>query len=145
MTPLKSQMMGLTLAIMTAMGCIFYEKIVYNFSFGFLVAVKVVELLLICVFAYYFMKSDISKDFHKFTLDSKYIIWCLLYILSGATTIFWFIITKNQGVMAGSLYEMKYIVILGLSYIIFGENKFSVNTAIGLVCTLCGIYFISKS
>ena len=145
MTPLKSQILGLALAITTAIGCIFYEKIVYNFSFGFLVVVKVVELLLVCVFAYYFMKSDLSKDFHKFTLDPRYSIWCLLYILSGATTVFWFIITRHQGVMAGSLYETKYIVIMAVIYIIFGENKFSMNTAIGLACTLCGIYFVSKS
>lgn len=33
MTQLKSQMLGLTLGLATAIGCIFYEKIVSNFSY----------------------------------------------------------------------------------------------------------------
>lgn len=68
-----------------------------------------------------------------------------IFILSGTTTIIWYLITKKQGVMVGSIYEVKYIVMLALIYILFGENKFTLNTVVGITLALGSIYFISKS
>ncbi len=46
--------------------------------------------------------------------------------------------------MTGSIYEVKYIVMLSLLYIVFGDNKFTINTAIGVMLAIGSMYFISK-
>ena len=145
MTPLKSQVLGLLLGLMTAIGCIFYEKIVHNFSFmGFLI-IKGIETLLLCGIAFFFMNNNVPSDYAKFISEPKYMWWTLIYITTGITTILWYIITEKQGVMAGSIYEVKYIVMLALIYIVFGDNKFTVNTAVGVAFAMVSIYFISKT
>ena len=86
------------------------------------------------------MVNDVTKLF-----SNKTFIWyAVLYSLTWITTILWYIITKKQGVMVGSIYEVKYIVILAIFYIAFGDQKFTLNTGIGVFLALCSIYFISK-
>lgn len=145
MNPIKSQILGLLLGLATAIGCIFYEKIVHNFSFTFFVIIKTIEVVLTLFLAYMFTKSNLVADGDKLFSDSKYIIWCLIYIATGITTVLWFVITKNQGIMVGSIYEVKYIIMLALIYIAFGDNKFTLNTAIGVALAMLSIYFISKT
>ena len=43
MTPWKSQVLGIALALLTAIGCIAYEKIVHRFSFFLLLMIKFFE------------------------------------------------------------------------------------------------------
>lgn len=79
------------------------------------------------------------------TSDSKYIFQMLLRGLCGVCAgVSWWYITKEQNVMIGSIYELKYIVILALFYIFFGDSKFTLNTGIGISLSIMGIYFISK-
>lgn len=47
--------------------------------------------------------------------------------------------------MAGSLYEVKYIIMLSMIYIMIGDNKFTLNTGLGVVLAIGSIYFISKT
>ncbi len=77
--------------------------------------------------------------------DNKYWVWILIYLSTGITGMLWFKITKHQGVMTSSLYEVKYIVMLAILYIMFGEQKFTFNTAMGVVLAMGSIYFISKT
>ncbi len=145
MTPLKSQILGLSLGLSTAIGCIFYEKIVQNFSLMTFMVIKVIELLFFLIAFKIILPSDSSNDFSKVISEPKYILWIIVYVLTGITTIIWYIITKEQGVMVSSLYEIKYIVMLALIYLAFGDNKFTINTAIGVCLAIGSIYFISKS
>lgn len=144
MTSLKSQILGLSLGFITAIGCIFYEKIVHNFSFLTFLLILITEQLLLFSVGYFIFPNELEADYKKFISEPKFLYYSLAYIATGATSILWFVITKSQGVMAGSLYEVKYIVIMALIYIAFGENKFTINTAIGLVLAMGSIYFISK-
>ena len=144
MTPLKSQILGLSLGLATAIGCIFYEKLVHHFSYLTFLIILITELLCLSVIAYFCFDNDLSKDYQKFTSDIKYSLWTIAYICTGVTSLIWYTITKNEGVMVGSIYEVKYIVIMAIIYILFGDNKFTFNTAIGVALALGSIYFISK-
>lgn len=144
MSPLKSQILGLSLGLATAIGCIFYEKIVHHFSYLTFLIILITELLCLCACAYFFFDNDLAEDYQKFTSDIKYPIWALIYICTGITSILWYSLTKNEGVMVSSLYELKYIVIMAIIYIMFGDNKFTWNTALGLILALGSVYFISK-
>ena len=103
-----------------------------------------IEIICLFIVGWLVFPNELVQDFTKLQQNWQHIIWILTYILTGVTSICWYMITRNQGVMVGSLYEVKYVVILALIYIFFGENKFTTNTAIGLALALCSIYFISK-
>jgi len=141
----KSQILGLLLGFSTAVGCIFFEKITHNFSFMGFVIIKAIELLLLAMIAAFVFPNEILSDYQKFTSDSKFYLFIGGYILTGVTSLLWYIITKKQGVMTSSIYEVKYIVMLAVIYILFGENKFTLDTGIGILFALGSIYFISKT
>ncbi len=141
----KSQILGLLLGFSTAVGCIFFEKITHNFSFMGFIVIKFIELLLLAILATLIFPNEISSDYQKFFSDSRFALFIGGYILTGVTSILWYVITKKQGVMTGSIYEVKYIVMLAIIYILFGDNKFTLNTAIGILFAVGSIYFISKS
>lgn len=144
MTPLKSQLLGLSLGLATAIGCIFYEKLVHNFSYMTFVIILLIELLCLLLAGYFIFPNELQQDYQKFVSDSKYFWWTLFYVSTGVTSLFWYVLTKHQGVMVGSIYEVKYIVMLAVIYIMFGDDKFTWNTAIGVLLALGSIYFISK-
>lgn len=46
--------------------------------------------------------------------------------------------------MASSLFEIKYIIVLAIIYVFAGEQKMTLNMAIGVILALSSIYFITK-
>ena len=145
MSLLKSQILGLLLGLATAVGCIFYEKIVNNFSYSMFIIIWFIESIILFTIAYFVFPHDLPKEFNKLFSDNKYIWWAIIYILTAVTGPLWYYITNKQGVMATSIYEVKYIVMLAVLYWIFGAKQFNWNTIIGMVLALCSIYFVSKS
>lgn len=141
---IKSQLLGVSLAISTAIGCIAYERLVKSFSLR--VILIVCFLFYIPLFLTLFFinpKESISEIGNAFTLkEYKWPIF--LYWITWITTPIWFWITKKQGVMVGSIYEVKYIIILGLFYVFLGKQLMTWNVIIGIFLALCSIYFISK-
>ncbi len=145
MTQLKSQILGILLGLTTAIGCIYYEKIVNNFSYLTFLLVWVCEGFVLFIIGSLIFNNDLKSDFVKFSSDSKYLIWIIIYVGTCVTSLLWYYITRNQGVMVSSIYEVKYIVMLAIIYILFGNNKFTIDTAIGVILAACSIYFISKT
>ena len=140
----KSQLLGLTLALTTAIGCIAYEKIVKNFSFSiicFLAAAFYAPLFTLLLFTGW---SNVTSDLTRLAAHPSCRWWALLYFMTWVTTPLWFVITKNQSVLAGSIYEVKYIVILAVFYVFLGEKPVTMNTVTGICCALASIWFISK-
>jgi drug/metabolite transporter (DMT)-like permease len=140
----KSQIIGLLIGIFTAIGCIVYEKLVKQCSMGMILLLA--TLFYVPAVSYYliFKFEEIQKD--TVTIwNNNTLIWCaVLYVATWATMPLWYTITKKQGVMVGSIYEVKYIAMLAIFYIIIGENKFTMNMGIGVLFALISIYFISK-
>ncbi len=144
MTQVKSQLLGLMLGLATAIGCMMYEKLVHNFSYGTLWLICVIDLFIFRALGFLVFESSIKEDFAKLITEPKYWIIFIIYILTGITGMLWYKITKDSSIMVSSIYEVKYIVILALLYIIFGDQKFTINTMMGVGFALCSIYFISK-
>lgn len=93
MTPdqLKSQVYGLSLALMTAIGCIAYERIVKScsyFTVGLLAAFAYIPFFLCALFFQSPIGDMQSVWKHKW--------WILVYILSGVTGPLWYLITKKS-------------------------------------------------
>lgn len=144
MSQLQSQIFGLMLGLATAIGCLVYERLVREFSYSFMLIIFQVEVFLLWFAGKALFASDLKADFAKFAFEKRFWFWAVIYIATGITSLLWYKITRSQSVMVGSIYEVKYIVILALIYILFGESKFTLNTAIGVVFAICSIWFISK-
>ncbi len=144
MNPLYSQILGISLAVTTAIGCIAYEKLVKNFSFGIIIFLAVIFYVPVLLGIAFYDKATFGADITKLIHDKTFLTYAAIYVLAWVTTPLWYVITKNQGVLVGSIYEVKYIVVLAVFYIFFGDRGFTPYTAAGLLCALLSIYFISK-
>lgn len=145
MNQINSQILGILLGLSTAIGCILYEKIVHNFSYLAFLLIWCAEGLFLFVVGSFVFENNIPQDWQKFSSNPKYWLWALLYVATGITSLLWYKITKHQGVMVSSLYEIKYVVMLAMLYILFGDQRFTGNTAVGLILAILSIYFISKN
>lgn len=141
---MKPQLLGLLLAFSTAVGCIFYEKLVTVFGYHMILTIILIEYILLFVAGHFVFGNTLQKDLGVFVSEPKHFLWAGMYICTGITGLLWFYITKNNGVMVGSVYEVKFILMLSLFYVFFGEQKFTINTGIGICLALVSIYFISK-
>lgn len=96
MTQLQSQLLGLLLGFATAVGCIFYEKLVHNFSYISMWTIIAAEMLILLCCGHFLFKNDFSNDYNKFISDAKYPIWTIIYILTGITSLLWYKITNEM-------------------------------------------------
>ena len=144
MTQLKSQILGIALAITTAIGCIVYEKLVKNYSIGIIILLAALFYVPVLAGIFMFNREVITGDISRLLHDRTFIIYSIIYILTWATVPLWYIITRNQGILVGSIYEVKYIIIIALFYVFLGDRPVTLNVGIGIACALVSIYFISK-
>ena len=141
MTPLQSQALGFCLAMMTAIGTIAYERLVKAYSLG--VILTVTMSFYVPVLIVLFAKGWTTLG--EVTNACKEHPWAVfIYWITWLTTPIWYIIARAQGAMVGAIYDVKYIVMLALIYVFFGENKFTWNIAAGLCCALASFFFISR-
>jgi hypothetical protein len=134
----------LALAISTAVGCIAYEKIVKNFSLSTIVFLATIFYIPLMGGMLLWDYGSVSSDIKRLIQDSSFR-WCsIIYMATWITFPLWFTITKNQDVMVGSIYEVKYIVILAVFYIFMGTRQMTLSIAVGLCFALLSIYFISR-
>lgn len=137
------QFYGIMLAVMTAIGCISYEKMIKAFSYSTVVLFVILSYLPFLILMI-ITNNHIGEDLMKCSKD-KTLIWsCGIYILSGITSPLWYWITKQKGIIASSIFEIKYIVILSVLYIILGQNQLTTNTVVGIFFALLSVYFITK-
>jgi drug/metabolite transporter (DMT)-like permease len=132
--------MGLSLAVATAVGCVAYERLVKSLSYTTVGLIISLDAFIFTT-AYTVWNGLPASDLETLrTLKLP----LTIFIASGITSPLWYFITRKQSVMAGSIYEVKYIVILAVVYILFGSEKMTWNTALGVLMAMCSIYFISK-
>ena len=144
MTSYKSQILGLLLAFATAIGCIFYERLAKVISYSSLMIIYGIELSLLYTIGGLFMGFSFKEDIQKMANKPVLMLFAFGYILTGITSVCWYLITKNQSVMAGSIYEVKYIVMMAFIYALVGQNKITGNLLIGLLLALASVYFVGK-
>lgn len=141
MTPqVKSQILGISLSIVTAFGCIAYGKLVKScsyFTVGFLVSLSYLPFWLTSLF----FVDTIKEDLVQLTRNKCNL---CIFLISGLTGPLWYMIARNQNVLVGATYEMKYIVIMAIIYLFVGDTQPSWNTFIGIALACLSVYFISK-
>jgi drug/metabolite transporter (DMT)-like permease len=137
----QMQGFGLALAVATAFGCVAYERLVKNFSYPFVALFVATSYIPPFLVALYLKPGSLSEEASKLTSHR----WSLLvYYLSGITSVLWYVVTRKQGVVVGALFEVKYIVVLALFYICFGDGRLSWNVVAGVALAGASIYLISK-
>jgi len=143
MTPqAQSQILGLLLAILTAAGCVAYERLVRVYSFGVVVALSLLFYLPALTACCWAQGPQLRSDLRRMWVDHP---WAsAIYLLTWLTAPIWYVITKRQGVLAGGIYEMKYLVVLAVGYALFGGRGLNVNIVIGLVLALTSVWFVSR-
>jgi drug/metabolite transporter (DMT)-like permease len=141
--PFLLQFFGILLAIATAVGCIAYEKIVYAFSYSTIALIIAFETVLALLISLFFV-NNIAQDWIKLQNDVALRWSVVTFILTGITGFCWYYVTKTKGVMAGSIFEVKYLLILALFYFFCGTNPMTINTILGLIFSMLGIYFITR-
>lgn len=142
----QSQVVGLALGLGTAIGCIFYEKLVLNLSFfGWLITFKFLEWVMLIPLGWYLLPHDVPADIIRLRTDWRLMVQGILCVAMSCTSVFWYMITKKQNVMAGALYEVKYIVMLAVIYMIVGSKPVTINTLFGIISAMASIYFVSRS
>lgn len=133
-----SQVLGVALAVLTAIGCIAYERIVMAYPFYFVGAAVSLSYLPFWLIAFFLEKKpQISIWEHKWAL--------IVFLCSGATAPLWYWITRKQGLLVSSTYEIKYVVILGLFYVWFGDRKITLLMILGVLLAIASVYCLSHS
>ena len=142
---IRSQVQGLSLALCTALGCVAYEKIVKVSRFSTILFLAVVFYLPALGFFVLRDGAATIKEIQRVCSTPTLRGWALVYLLTWVTIPLWFSITKHQSVLAGSLYEVKYIAVLAIFYVLIGEHRLTLNLAIACVCALASVYFVSRT
>ena len=137
----KSQLLGLSLGAATAIGCLAYERLVKNFSFF------TVGLIACAAYIPFFVGSLLFENSVRddFSWLSNYKWAITVFLASGVTSPCWYLITRKQSLMVAGVYEIKYVLMLALFYIFFGNKPMTFNTFIGICFAVASVYFISKS
>ena len=145
MNALKSQLLGLVLAISTGAGCLAYERLVKSTSIRSIIFLACAFYVPFAAYLAYSNWEIAVADWKTIASSSK-LTWCaVIYYASWITTPIWWIVTRQQGVMTASVYEIKYIVVIAVLYTIFGDKPMTWNIVVGIGFALASIYFVSKT
>lgn len=138
MSPITSQILGISLAIITALGCLAYERLVKVFPYWFIGVLVSMHYIPFWLGSMYFQKREIPS------LRENWISIAVLMI-SGVTGPIWYFVTRKQGLLVSSMYEIKYVAILAIFYILFGEHKVTGYTLAGVLLGMSSIWCLSHS
>lgn len=138
--------LGWMLCLVTAVGAVGYEYIVNAHTFRYLLVLKIIELSLICIASLLIVESRNIVDDTAIALSSpKMIMWSVIYVISGITTVIWYIMTKRYGVLVTSTFEFKYVIILAIMAILVGDSELTPRMVTGVGLALIGSWLaVSK-
>ena len=139
---LKTQILGIFLAIMTAVGCLGYERLVKTLPYKSLAFFVWFQYCWIWLMLIIFQRNGSPIPPFSYWKEHKWAIFTLL--ISGVTSPLWYWITQKHSVLVSGVFEMKYIIILGILSVFFGEQKPTMNTWIGAFLAILSVYFISR-
>lgn len=139
MTPqIKTQVLGISLAAATAMGCVAYEKLVKSQPYWF------VGLMSMCAFIPFVIISTCVPSLNRTQQIPISKWWLTVFLMSGITGPIWYWITRQKSVLVGAIFEVKYIAILVLCAVLAGSKQVTPYTILGAGLAMASIYFISK-
>lgn len=139
--------MGLVLASATAVGCVAYGHLCKSVSWLFIGLLTLVFFAPLGIYAILSSegRSAFSADLSAVSSSRSLIVASVIYVITWATSPIWYYLTYRKGVMASSIYELKYVAILAVFYWLIGDRPFSANLAIGSALSVCSLFFISRA
>jgi drug/metabolite transporter (DMT)-like permease len=134
-----SQLLGVALAVITAAGCLAYERLAQAYSYFW------VGMLVSLSYAIFWIASlPLQSNAVRPNLwEHRWAI--VVFLLSGATGPIWYYVARKQGILVASTYEMKYVVVLGIFYMFFGEHRVTPTAAMGVIFAVLSVICLSKS
>ena len=96
MSQIQSQILGIALAVTTAIGCLAYEKLVKNFSIGIIILLAVIFYVPVIIGIICYDKATFGADLTKLIHDRTFLVYAIIYVLAWATVPLWYVITKHQ-------------------------------------------------
>jgi hypothetical protein len=138
------QIIGVLLASLTAVGCILYERLVANLSYSTVLLILLLNYGTWFVVSLFLPGSDLSNDWRIFRSHDHCWWWAALYIATGASSVIWYYVTRQNGVLASSVFEAKYVAILAVIYLACGAKPVTWSVGLGLVLAIASLYFISR-
>lgn len=139
----RSQLLGVALAVFTAVGCIAYEKLVKAHRLSTILLLGAVFYLPGFLIYLTTQREETVADLTHVVRERPGAMLC--YLAAWVTTPLWYFITRKQGVMVSSAYEVKYIVILVVGYALFGDQRLSGWMVLSIACALTSVYAASRS
>lgn len=137
MSQLKIQILGILLAVTTAIGCIAYERMVKGSSYFFVGLMVSLSYIPFWISSLLFQKTPNDNiSYNKW--------WVVVFLLSGCTGPLWYWLTREKCVLTGAVFEVKYIAVLVLFSIFIGAKGVTPYTVLGALLAMASIYFISK-
>ena len=138
---LNTQLYGIGLAILTAVGCIAYERLVKSLPYTSVCFFVWMEYFWIWICLLIFQNDSAVPEISYWKANK----WAItIFLLSGLTSPLWYWIVRRYSVLVGGVFEIKYIIILGILAVLFGQQKPTVNTWVGTILAILSVYFISK-
>lgn len=138
---IETQMLGIALAVFTAVGCLAYERLVKSLPYTSVCFFVWLEYFWIWLCLVIFGKDQAIPDV-GYWKSQKWTIF--IFLFCGLTSPLWYWLVRRHSVLVGGVFEIKYIVILGLLAAVAGEQKPTINTWIGSFLAILSVYFISK-
>lgn len=136
--------LGLALSLVTAIGCISYEKLVKDH--GFLVIVLLQALYVGTYLAFTWLRTPERGDiFHAFLNDRSSVCHAAIYVLSSVTIPLWYQLTLRTNVVTGSFFEIVYVPVLLVLYVFWGTTKLNPTFILGGLLVIFGVLIVDSS
>lgn len=135
--------LGLLLSLLTAIGCVSYEKLVKAHGYSVILVLNLGYMAIYLIVMLAFAKPvDDIKHFCDTPGSWKH---GTVYVLTGATSIIWFWLTKRTNVASSSVFEIAYVPFLVLIYWLFSISSLSWTFVGGTSLVVGGVLLITWS
>ncbi len=139
----KTIVFGIILAIMSGLSCLWYEKLVKNYSYFIMLFTGFIYYVIVLVGFIIYKPSNLNEITMLFSNKSDTITF-LLYMLTFIISPIWFFITKDTNVETGIIYEIMYVPIIAIIGYYFYQKQIDPKFWIGASLMLIGVYIINK-
>ncbi len=140
---MKQTILGLSLALVTALNLGFYEKVAKNGSY-----------ILVCLGSslYYFIIASIiflarggfKPEVRTFFYDANNWVAIVFYVLTMSLSYIFYLITKNTDVEMSSVYDLLYVPMLFILSIFHDHRKIDLDFIIAALLILTGVFIIAR-
>lgn len=137
---MRTVLLGGLLSLSTAIGCIFYGRLVKSHPFLVMAILRSLESIIIIPIAFWMCRNEqiewAAIKTGTFALNTS------IYLLTAITAPLWYMLTRETDVAVASSFEGTYVFILILFGILGGLEAFTWRYAVGCTLMFAGIAIV---